>query len=93
MVVLMIYCWRVVFSLRMRLRPSPLTENDSEAAGNGNDNADLEVERSIDVIPEVTTGSPVIYPDPVPGSSERTEPRGTRPLLKDTASHPASTSV
>ena len=74
----------------MRSRPSPLTENDQETADNDNvenDVVDAEVERSIDVIPEVTSGSPIN------GSSNRVERNSPRPLLKDTASHHATTSV
>ena len=64
--------------MRLRARPSPLTENVPEAADDAADAVDLEVERSIDVIPEVTPGSPT-----------DTRP----PPLKDTASHHAMTSV
>jgi len=80
----------------MHSRPSPLTENDCEAAdGDANDDVDvldLEVRRSIDVIPEVTSVSPVSG-SPVTGSSERAETHSPRPLLKDTTSHHATTSV
>jgi len=82
-------------------RPSPLAENDRETAeidepaANDNDNVDIidpEVERSIDVIPEVTPVSSVSG-SPTPGSSERMGTRTTRPLLTDTAAGHSSTSV
>ena len=71
----------------MRARPSPLTENDQESAGNVDDVVDSEVERSIDVIPEVASGLPIT------GSLDATDSHSPRPLLKDTASHHATTSV
>lgn len=87
---------------RVHARPSPLAENDSETAEvdetavNNNDDVDvldLEVERSIDVIPEVTPASSVSG-SPTPVSSERTErKKTTRPLLTDTATGHSTTSV
>ena len=78
----------------MRARPSPLAENDSEnveaAADADNDVPDLEVGRSIDAIPEDSGGSPRTESSSVSGSGES---RNVRPLLKDTASHHATTSV
>jgi len=77
----------------MRARPSPLTENDSETAAAARDAdddvVDSEVERSIDVIPEDTAGSQ-ISDSSVTGPAET---HNVRPLLKDTASHHATTSV
>ena len=77
----------------MHSRPSPLTENDSETAESAahadDDVVDSEVERSIDVIPEDTPESQTSGSS-ITGSSET---RSVRPLLKDTISHHASTSV
>ena len=72
----------------MRAHPSPLTENDQESAGNDDaDVVDSEVERSMDVIPEVASGLPIT------GSLDAADGHSPRPLLKDTASHLATTSV
>ena len=86
----------------MHARPSPLAENDhetaevAETAGNEDEIVDMrdpEVERSIDVIPEVTPASSVSG-SPSLGSSERTgSTRHTRPLLPDTAVGHSSTAV
>lgn len=81
----------VVTSQRLRARPSPLTENDSEnaeaAAAAVDDVPDLEVERSIDVIPEDIGGSPKTESSLVSASGES---RNVRLLLKDTATHHAT---
>jgi len=76
-------------------RPSPLTENDQETADGENvtNVMDSEVERSIDVIEEVTPGS-LIAESPATRSSERTQPQGVHPLLPETTPHHGgSTSV
>jgi len=90
-----------IYRRRVRARPSPLTENDHETPEEGSvddDSVDVleppEVERSIDVIPEVTPVSSV-GGSPVAGSSERTasEKQSSKPLIKDSLASHATTAV